>query len=166
MTEHDFFMREALELAAQAQANDEIPVGAVIVLNNKIIGRGFNNPIGLNDPTAHAEIVAIREAAQFLGNYRLPGTTLYVTLEPCSMCIGAIIHSRLECLVFGAYEPKAGAVVSAFNLLESKAYNHKLLVVQGVLKESCRKMISSFFREKRTTRRLSENRGRSEGKLF
>ncbi len=146
---HIRYMQYALDLAERAKENNEVPVGAIVVLNNEIIGKGFNSPINLNDPTGHAEIIAIRDAAKHMANYRLPGTTLYVTLEPCSMCLGAIIHSRIECLVFGAFEPRAGAVVSGFNLLDEKQYNHNVKVVQGILQEPCSEIISTFFKQKR-----------------
>lgn len=144
-----FFMQRALQLARQAEALDEVPVGAVAVMNNEIIGEGFNCPIMTNDSTAHAEIVALRQAAKNLNNYRLPEITLYVTLEPCVMCIGAMLHARIKNLVFGACDPKAGAVVSVFKILNEKKLNHKIEFSAGVLAEECGKILSDFFKRKR-----------------
>jgi tRNA(adenine34) deaminase len=145
------WMREALEEAARGLAAGEVPVGAVVVLDGAIVGRGFNRPIASNDPTAHAEIVAIRAAAAAVGNYRLTGADLYVTLEPCLMCVGAAVHARIRTLVFGAPEPKAGAVVSMMAAHEAAGLNHRLEVVGGVLEADCRAIIQRFFRERRTT---------------
>jgi len=142
-------MHHALQLASQAEVLDEVPVGAVIVKENELVGAGFNQPISGNDPTAHAEIVALRDAAQRLDNYRLVGCTLYVTVEPCTMCVGALIHARIKRLVFGTTEPKAGAVVSAIRTLDQKFYNHRIEVEQGVLADECRAIISEFFSRKR-----------------
>ena len=148
-TNHERWMREALILAEQAADADEVPVGAIVVQNGEIIGRGFNQPIRSCDATAHAEIVAIRSASQFRNNYRLPGTTLYVTIEPCTMCLGAMIHARVDRLVFGATEPRAGAVVSRGSLIEAGHFNHQLSFIDGVLAEECASLMQSFFRNKR-----------------
>ena len=143
------WMLAALVLARQAAQHDEVPVGAVVVRDNQIVGRGFNQPIGLHDPTAHAEIMAIRDAAQTVGNYRLPGCTLVVTVEPCTMCAGALVHARIEQLIFGAKEPRAGAVCSSARVLDNAGLNHKVTVVDGVLEKECKALISGFFRERR-----------------
>ena len=142
-------MREALLEAARAEAAGEVPVGAVVVSGSGIVGRGFNQPIMSGDPTAHAEIVALREAARALGNYRLTGVRLYVTVEPCLMCVGAIVHARVGTLVYGAPEPKAGAVSSAMSALNHPALNHRVEVVAGVLEDDCRALLQRFFRERR-----------------
>jgi tRNA(adenine34) deaminase len=149
MDRHEHFMRQALELARQAAAAGEVPVGAVVVMGDEVAGRGFNQPIGSHDPTAHAEIVAIRAAADLAGNYRLTGSTLYVTVEPCLMCVGAMVHARVGTLVFGAVEPRAGAIVSAVAAHETPGLNHRIEVVPGVLADECREAIQSFFRDRR-----------------
>ncbi|MFB0989228.1 MAG: tRNA adenosine(34) deaminase TadA [Gammaproteobacteria bacterium] len=146
---HERWMREALILAEQAANADEVPVGAIVVQNGEIIGRGFNQPVRSCDATAHAEIVAIRSASQFRNNYRLPSTTLYVTIEPCTMCLGAMIHARVDTLVFGATEPRAGAVVSQGSLIEASHFNHQLSFVDGVLAEECSSLMQRFFRSRR-----------------
>jgi len=144
------FMQRALELARRAEAEGEVPVGAVLVREGEIIGEGWNRPIGAQDPTAHAEIVALRDAARRVGNYRLPGTTLYVTLEPCPMCAGAIVHARVEKVVFGASDPRSGAAGSVFDLLPSdNRFNHRTVVEGGVLAESCGELLRQFFRARR-----------------
>ncbi len=145
------FMREALALARQAEACDEVPVGAVVVKNGEIVGAGFNQPIGKHDPTAHAEITALRDAASRLGNYRLPGCEIYVTLEPCAMCSGAIMHARIARVVFGARDLKTGAVGSVINLFSETRLNHHAEVVGGVLAEECGAMLSAFFAKRRIT---------------
>jgi tRNA(adenine34) deaminase len=142
-------MRLALVLADEAAARGEVPVGAIVVLGGRVIGRGFNQPIGTHDPTAHAEIVALRQAAQAAGNYRLTGATLYVTIEPCMMCVGACVHARIDTLVYGASEPKAGAVESRMRVWEHPSLNHRLTIVSGVLAGECGERISRFFKEKR-----------------
>ncbi len=150
MTDIDFqWMRQALALAEQAQALGEIPVGAVIVRDNEVIGKGFNQPISAKDPSAHAEIVAMRDASARVGNYRLPGSTLYVTIEPCTMCVGALIHARVAKVVFGAREPKAGALVSNLHLHEAHVYNHRLAIEEGPLADQCAALIGNFFRARR-----------------
>lgn len=151
--DHESFMREALVQARAGADAGEVPVGAVVVVGGRIVGRGFNRPISAVDPTAHAEVVALREAASTVGNYRLPAATLYVTVEPCLMCAGAMVHARVGLLVFGAPEPKAGAVVSAMRALEHEALNHRVAVVGGVLAEECRAVVQAFFRERRRRER-------------
>lgn len=143
------WMTEALTLAHAAQARGEVPVGAIVVRDGEIIGRGGNTPIAAADPTAHAEIVALREAAQRLGNYRLPGCSLYVTLEPCAMCAGAIMHARIARLVFGASDPKTGATGSVVDLFAEPRLNHHTEVVRGVEAERCGALLSAFFAGKR-----------------
>lgn len=149
MDPHEPFMRAALAEARKATEAGEVPVGAVVVLDGEIVGRGFNQPISSTDPTAHAEIVALRDAAGAIGNYRLVGTTLYVTIEPCLMCVGAMVHARVETVVFGALEPKAGAVTSTARAHEHPALNHRLAVVGGVLEDDCREVVQEFFRTRR-----------------
>ena len=146
---HEHYMKQALQLAAQAGERGEVPVGAVLVRDDKVLGTGTNSPITLNDPTAHAEIQALRDAARTTGNYRLPGTTLYVTIEPCTMCVGALIHARIALLVFGAREPRAGAVVSQHRLLQSPAHNHRIDHIEGILQAECAQQIQQFFQAKR-----------------
>jgi tRNA(adenine34) deaminase len=143
-------MRYTLDLAARAGEQDEVPVGAVIIQNDKVIGEGWNRPISTNDPTAHAEVVAMRAAAQQLGNYRLSGSTLYVTLEPCLMCAGAMIHARIGRLVFGAYDPKRGAVNSTMHAFDTRGLNHRLDVCGGVLEQDCADQLLRFFRVRRS----------------
>ncbi|EKD46059.1 MAG: tRNA-specific adenosine deaminase [uncultured bacterium] len=148
-TQDIFFMQHAFELAKKAGSLDEVPVGAVVVLNNEIVSEGFNCPIHTNDPTAHAEIIALRQAAQKLNNYRLPEITLYATLEPCVMCVGAMLHARIKRLVFGALDPKSGAIISVFKILDEKKLNHRVEFQSGVLGDECGKVLSDFFRDKR-----------------
>lgn len=143
------WMALALEEARRAGANGEVPVGAVVVRDGEILGRGRNRPVAAHDPTAHAEIVALRDAAAAVGNYRLAGTTLYVTLEPCPMCIGAIVHARVARLVFGATDPKTGAAGSVFNLAAAPAHNHRVRVDGGVLGDACGDELRAFFRTRR-----------------
>ena len=143
------WMQVALGLAEEAARHDEVPVGAVVVRENQIIGRAFNQPISGHDPTAHAEIMALRDAAQTLGNYRLPGCTLVVTVEPCTMCAGALVHARIEQLIFGAREPRAGAVCSSSRVLDNPGLNHKVTVIEGVLEKECKALMSAFFQERR-----------------
>jgi tRNA(adenine34) deaminase len=147
------WMDEALLMAMQADALDEVPVGAVVVLDGEIVGRGWNRPISGHDPTAHAEIMALREAAAAIGNYRLVGADLYVTIEPCTMCAGAIVHGRIRRLVFGATEPKSGAVVSNGQLLQQAWLNHGVAVEGGIRAEECSACISDFFRRRREHKR-------------
>jgi tRNA(adenine34) deaminase len=146
----EHWMRQALALAQQGGAAGEVPVGAVLVQGDAVIGQGWNQPISSKDPTAHAEIVALRQAALARNNYRLPDTTLYVTLEPCTMCIGAMIHARVGRLVFGTTEPRSGAVCSHFRLLDTEGvYNHHVAWEQGVLAEECGVMLTAFFQTRR-----------------
>jgi tRNA(adenine34) deaminase len=147
--EDERFMRRALELAHTAERDGEVPVGAVIVLDGVVVGEGWNQPIGAHDPTAHAEIVAIRAAARQLRNYRLTGTTLYVTIEPCQMCVGAMVHARVSRVVFGTLEPKAGALESAMRAHEHPSLNHRMAASGGVLEAECRAVLQAFFAERR-----------------
>jgi tRNA(adenine34) deaminase len=149
MNADDSFMRQALDLARQAQAAGEVPIGCVVTLDDRVVGLGFNQPITSADPTAHAEIVALRAAARTLANYRLPGCTLYVTLEPCSMCAGAMVHARIARLVYGAPDPRGGAAGSVFNLVQAPALNHRMTVTGGVLVEESRALLQEFFRARR-----------------
>lgn len=142
-------MEYALTLARTAGQRDEVPVGAVLVQDAEVLGEGFNSPVSLDDPTAHAEIIAIRQAARRRGNYRLPGSTLYATLEPCPMCAGAILHARIERLVFGAFDDKAGAAGSVVDLLTTRRFNHHCLVAGGVLREPCARLLGDFFTVRR-----------------
>lgn len=147
---HDeFFMQRALALAAQAASANEVPVGAVLVLDNEIIGEGFNSPINHNDPCAHAEILALRQGAAKIGNYRLLNSTLYVTLEPCLMCAGAMVHARIKKLVYGASDPKAGAIMSKSQTLDHAFLNHKVDYAGGLMAQACGEILSQFFRERR-----------------
>lgn len=143
-------MRRALILAQRAQALDEVPVGALVVKDERIIGEGFNSVRRFSDPTAHAECQALRNASLLEQNYRLPGTTLYVTIEPCVMCVGCMIHARIQRLVFGAREPKAGAVLSKLAILDLPHWNHRMTVEAGVLEEACAKLIHDFFEQRRS----------------
>src|SRR4051794_7921774 len=142
-------MRLALESARTASGQGEVPVGAVVVLGGVVVGEGFNQPIGAHDPTAHAEVVAIRDAARRLANYRLTGSVLYVTIEPCQMCVGALVHARIARVVYGASEPKAGALASAMRAHEHPSLNHRMLATGGVLEGECRALIQSFFEDRR-----------------
>jgi tRNA(Arg) A34 adenosine deaminase TadA len=148
--DHDRFMALALAQAGRARAAGEVPIGAVVVSDaGTVVGEGFNRPIGAADPTAHAEIIALRMAALALVNYRLPGTTLYVTLEPCLMCVGALVHARIATLVFGAPEPRSGAVVSTVRGGELPGHNHRFDVVGGVREAECRELMQNFFKARR-----------------
>lgn len=150
MTDADvLFMHRALELARDAEACGEVPVGALIVKDGEIVAEGFNRPIRSHDPTAHAEIVAMRAAAMVLENYRIPGTTLYVTLEPCPMCTGAMVHARVERLVYAASDPRTGAAGSVFDLVRSEELNHRLEVESGVLADESGALLRTFFRARR-----------------
>lgn len=147
--EDECFMRMALEEARRAGEEGEVPVGAILVSGGKVIARGRNRPIALCDPTAHAEMLAIRDGAAHAGSYRLAGTTLYATLEPCAMCAGALLQARVQRLVFGAEDSKAGAVKSLYGLLGDERLNHRVDVTSGVLEEECREILQRFFQERR-----------------
>jgi tRNA(adenine34) deaminase len=146
----DALMAAAIEQAKLARQAGEVPIGAVVALGDTIVGRGFNRPIGSGDPTAHAELVAIREAAGRIGNYRLTGATLCVTVEPCLMCVGAMVHARIGTLVYGAIEPKSGAIVSTVCGPELPGLNHRFEILSGVREEECRAVLQAFFKERRT----------------
>ena len=143
------FMDAALEQARRALAAGEVPIGAVLVINDEIVARAFNQPISSCDPTAHAEVLVVREAARIVGNYRLTASDVYVTLEPCLMCVGALIHARVRKLIYGAVEPKTGALVSTTRTLETPGLNHRFEVTGGVCEDAARELIQEFFREKR-----------------
>ncbi|HNT57095.1 MAG TPA: tRNA adenosine(34) deaminase TadA, partial [Syntrophales bacterium] len=143
------FMGMAIEEALRAEESGEVPVGAVLVLGEEVLARAHNRTVCLNDPTAHAEVLAIRRAARIRKNYRLPGTTLYVTLEPCILCAGAVLQARIDRLVYGARDPKGGAVESLYRLLEDSRLNHEVRLTGGVLERECGEILSGFFRKKR-----------------
>lgn len=149
MASPEIWMNRALALAEQARDLEEVPVGAVVVLDGTIIGEGYNQTITANDPTAHAEMVALRCAARQVDNYRLVNADLYVTIEPCTMCAGALVHARIARLYFGTREPRAGAIVSTANVLENQALNHRVEVTEGICADTCRKLMTDFFRRKR-----------------
>ncbi|MEW8505776.1 MAG: tRNA adenosine(34) deaminase TadA [Candidatus Thiodiazotropha sp.] len=152
------FMQRALLLAQRAESEGEVPVGAVVVLDGQVVGEGWNRPIGLQDPTAHAEILALRDAASRLGNYRLPDTTLYVTLEPCPMCAGAIVHARVAHVVYAAEDPKGGAAGSRFDMLPTdERFNHVVTVRGGVLRQRATELLKQFFRHKRAQQKDGNN---------
>lgn len=155
-------MKLALEQAQLAYEHNEVPIGAILVKDNQVIGAGYNQCITNNDPSAHAECVAIRDAAKHLQNYRLLDTSLYVTLEPCAMCAGLLVHARIKRLVFAAYEPKAGAIVSTLNLLERLENNHQIQVIQGVLAAESSNLLSQFFKQRRAQKKAEklENLGK------
>jgi tRNA(adenine34) deaminase len=148
-TLHDDLMAAALIEARRARDAGEVPIGAVVAIDGAIVGRGFNQPISSGDPTAHAEIVAIREAARHVANYRLTGATLCVTIEPCLMCVGAVVHARIATLVFGAPEPRSGAVVSTVRAGDLPGHNHRFEMVSGVREDECRELMQAFFKERR-----------------
>ncbi|MBJ6611684.1 MAG: tRNA adenosine(34) deaminase TadA [Candidatus Thiothrix moscowensis] len=152
-------MRHALGLAQKAADQGEVPVGAVLVRDGEILGEGWNQPISLHDPSAHAEMLALRAGGIAAGNYRLPGSVLYVTLEPCPMCVGAMIHARVERVVFGAFDPKTGAAGSAFNLLGDERHNHRISVSGGVLEEACAEALRAFFRARRLAQSATKQTG-------
>jgi tRNA(adenine34) deaminase len=153
----NYFMKAALKAAKKAWENGEVPVGAVLVKDDEIISTGQNSPITSNDPTAHAEIIALREGGEKLKNYRLIDTTLYVTIEPCTMCMGAIIHARIKKLVFGAFDPRAGAAGSLFDFTVENKFNHKVEVKSGILESECRELVQDFFKQKRSKQPDSES---------
>ncbi|MDD9891749.1 MAG: tRNA adenosine(34) deaminase TadA [Gammaproteobacteria bacterium] len=149
---HEHWMRLALEQAKLAREIDEVPIGAVLVdsASNELIAAAYNRPVSENDPTAHAELVVLRQASQSRNNYRLPGTTLYVTIEPCTMCVGALMHARISAVVFGAREPRAGAIVSQQELTKANYFNHRLSFEEGILADECGSIMQEFFQSKRT----------------
>lgn len=146
------YMQRAFELAQTAKEQDEVPVGAVILYEDKIIGEGWNQPVSSDDPSSHAEIIALRQAGHALHNYRLPGAVMYVTLEPCAMCAGALVHARLAKLIYAVADAKTGACGSVFNLLQTEQLNHKVEIEKGLMEEECRSLIQGFFKEKRVKR--------------
>ncbi len=156
MFDDTYWMNEAIALAKKAALENEVPVGAIVVLDNQVIGRGFNRPISACDPTAHAEIIALRDAAKTINNYRLVKASLYVTLEPCTMCAGAIVHSRIARLIYGASEPKAGVIHSQKELLKEPYFNHKIEVHSGVCEDECSSIISRFFAKRREQIKLKK----------
>ncbi|PCH96292.1 MAG: tRNA adenosine(34) deaminase TadA [Gammaproteobacteria bacterium] len=151
-----YFMQRAFELALQAEQIDEIPVGAVVVYQGKVIGEGFNQSILLNDPSAHAEMIAIRQAGKALNNYRLLDCTLYVTLEPCPMCAGLLVHSRISRLVYASPDLKTGAAGSTFNLVNNEQLNHQITVTEGIMKEQCSQLLSAFFKRRRSEKKAAK----------
>jgi len=158
------YMRRAIELAKQAESIDEIPVGAVVVADGKIIGEGYNQSITLNDPSAHAEMIAIRQAGKALHNYRMLDCTLYVTLEPCPMCAGLLVHSRIKRLVFASSDLKTGSAGSVFDLTNNDQLNHQIEVHDGVLANQCSTMLSSFFKRRRAEKKATKLKKKGEGK--
>jgi tRNA(adenine34) deaminase len=146
---HESFMRLALEQARRAEASGEVPIGAVVVADGVVVGRAFNRPIGAVDPTAHAEILALRDAAAAVGNYRLVAADVYVTVEPCLMCVGALVLARVRTVVFGVREPKTGALLSTMQALELPSLNHRFTVVENILESECRELLQAFFRSRR-----------------
>jgi tRNA(adenine34) deaminase len=160
---YEELMAAALDEARRARDAGEVPIGAVVAIDGAIVGRGFNQPISSGDPTAHAEIVAIRAAARAVGNYRLTGATLCVTIEPCLMCVGALVHARIATLIFGAAEPKSGAVSSTIRGGDLPGLNHRFEVVSGVRDDECRALMQSFFGERRTTARSVTTAAREDG---
>ncbi|WP_410001261.1 tRNA adenosine(34) deaminase TadA [Serratia quinivorans] len=164
MTEYndEYWMRQALQLALRAQEEGEVPVGALLVLDNQVIGEGWNRPIGRHDPTAHAEIMALRQGGAVLQNYRLLNATLYVTLEPCVMCAGAMVHSRIRRLVYGAADVKTGAAGSLVDILRHPGMNHQVEILSGVLAEECAATLSNFFRMRREQQKALKQAQRSD----
>ncbi len=154
--EHEFFMREALALAQQAAEAGEVPVGAVLVAGGEIVGRGFNNPITACDPTAHAEIVALRHAGQRLNNYRLPDTRLYVTIEPCAMCFGALVHARVAQVIYGASEPKAGVCSTQSHWVNGAWFNHQVQLEGGVCAAEAAELMQVFFAQRRLAKKVAK----------
>jgi len=159
---HEIFMAEAIQEALKADKLNEVPVGAVVVLDGQIIGRGFNQPISSNDPTAHAEVMALRDAAKHVANYRLVDADLYVTIEPCTMCSGAIVHSRIRTLIYGAAEPKAGVVQSQQSIFTEPYFNHVVSVISGVLAEECSAVMQAFFKRRREEKKQIKREQRGQ----
>ncbi|MGL9760502.1 MAG: tRNA adenosine(34) deaminase TadA [Symbiopectobacterium sp.] len=159
----EYWMRYALTLAKRAQEEGEVPVGAVLVLDNQVIGEGWNCPIGHHDPTAHAEIMALRQGGQVLQNYRLINATLYVTLEPCVMCVGAMVHSRIGLLVYGANDEKTGAAGSLIDILRHSGMNHQIIITSGVLATECAHILSDFFRIQRALHKARRAQEKADG---
>jgi len=151
---NEIYMRAALEQAKLGAAAGEVPIGAVLVVNGQVVAQAFNQPIGSIDPTAHAEVLVLREAARALGNYRLTDATVYVTIEPCLMCVGALVHARVREVIYGATEPKTGALVSTVRALEQPGLNHRFAITGGVLEPECRAIIQKFFWDKRRSERV------------
>lgn len=163
MSEKDLkFMSQALALAERANQLNEVPVGAVVVKDGEVVGEGWNNPISGCDPTGHAEIMALRAASKTLNNYRLPGCELYVTIEPCTMCAGAIVHARIERVIFGALEPKAGSVVSNLSIFDGEQLNHKVSYCGDVMAQECSQKISDFFARRRLEKRALKGAGKMQ----
>ena len=158
----EHWMRKAMELAAVAESMDEIPVGAVVVKDDQMVGEGYNASISLNDPSAHAEMMAIRQAGDTVNNYRLVDCTLYVTLEPCPMCAGLLVHSRIKRLVFGASDLKTGAAGSVMNLVQNDNLNHQIEVTQGVLAQACSQQLSAFFKRRRAEKKQAKREAKSQ----
>lgn len=152
-SQHTYWMSKAIELARKAEKQGEVPVGAIVVIDDEIVGEGWNQVITLNDPSAHAEVMALRNAGEKLGNYRYPDSTLYVTLEPCMMCAGALVHARVGRVVFGAYDEKTGVAESAGQLFSESFHNHRVDIIGGVLKEECAQLLSDFFSKRRQQKR-------------
>lgn len=150
MNNDEKWMQVAIEQALQAEKEGEVPVGAIMINDGRLIAKAYNQPISRNDPTAHAEIQALRTAGEIKKNYRLVGSTLYVTLEPCAMCLGAMIHARINRIVFGAYDPKSGVCGSCIDLQNEKIFNHKIIITGGVLEQRCKELLYSFFKNRRT----------------
>jgi tRNA(adenine34) deaminase len=160
---HEFFMAQAIEEAKKAYALGEVPVGAVVVLNGDVIGRGFNQPITSHDPCAHAEVMALRDAAKNISNYRLIDADLYVTIEPCTMCSGAVVHARIKRVIFAALEPKSGVVCSQMTVFKQSYFNHEVEVVAGVLAQDCSELMQDFFKMRREQKKQAKLLAR-EGK--
>ncbi|NVK36374.1 MAG: tRNA adenosine(34) deaminase TadA [Gammaproteobacteria bacterium] len=156
MNQDEIFMQAAIEQAKLADQLNEVPVGAVVVLDGEIIGRGFNQPISANDPTAHAEVMALRDAAKQIENYRLVNADLYVTVEPCTMCSGAIVHSRIRRIIYGTAEPKAGVAHSQENMFSKPYFNHQVDVTSGVLAQACADVIQAFFKRRREEKKAGK----------
>jgi tRNA(adenine34) deaminase len=155
-SQHIYWMTKALTLAKQAEKQGEVPVGAIVVIDDEQVGEGWNQVITLNDPSAHAEVMALRDAGERLGNYRHPGSTLYVTLEPCMMCAGALVHARVDTVVFGAYDEKTGVAESVGQLFSEPFHNHQVRIIGGLLNEECSQLLSDFFSKRRQQKRTSK----------